>query len=404
MTQIYWKTTLKQHQQGNPLTCGPGFLSHCLTFSAKYLSFPCWLRVCGEPVCCCVQADHNYDVQWWSRIKRQQLHCPFKEAYSESLGLLILLTPTFKETVLLRCCSLPSFILFFLSRSTILLLQHLFYAIIAIRSHSFMFTQNKTDLLPAWTRWGPRDGCSPSPEMPPTGRGSDNARSAAAQSGSGPARSPPRSSFHFAAVAMTRWRRMWRWKSGSGGWPVDRLRLGSPARLPAAELPTRKVTGWGRAKSRNWWCWIGKSSVDVFSLVIIESPSYVRLLRIKQHRKLKFKGTIPTLQLPSAVVEVMAAVVEGTVVVVVVVTGASPVVAGANELQDSTAKAAKKKALKSKFPGPVAALITLFLPVVCVRNNRMKQCRSILFQDEPSVGAKLTSAAGANQLTPPNLR
>lgn len=97
-----------------------------------------------------------------------------------------------------------------------------------------------------------------------------------------------------------------------------------------------------------------------------------------------------------------AAVVEGTVVVVV--TGASQVVAGANELQDSAAKAARKKALTSTFPGPVAALITLFLPVVCVRNNRMKQCRSILFQDEPSVGAKLTSAAGLDQVTAPNLR
>lgn len=145
----------------------------------------------------------------------------------------------------------------------VMLLQDGFYVIIPIHSQWFIFTQNKPDLMLAWRWWGPSVGCSLSPETTPTGRGSGNARSAAAHSGSGSVRSPPPSSFPSAAVARTRLRRRRSsWWSSSAGWPFDPLRLGSPAQQSAAEdgasLRTRKVTGWGRAKFRNWWCWIGK--------------------------------------------------------------------------------------------------------------------------------------------------
>lgn len=117
-------------------------------------------------------------------------------------------------------------------------------------------TQNNTDLVLAWRRWGLRAGCSPSPGTTPTGRGSDNARFAPARSRSGPVRSPPLSSFHFAAVARTKWQRTSCWKTGSEGRLFDLLQLGSPARLPAAEdaasLEKKRVTGWGRGRGKIW--------------------------------------------------------------------------------------------------------------------------------------------------------
>lgn len=75
-------------------------------------------------------------------------------------------------------------------------------------------------------------------------------------------------------------------------------------------------------------------------------------------------GNSSCLQLPS-----------GLVVAGVAVISAAIAVAGANELQDSTANQTRKKTLmfKSNTPECVAVLSTPFLPVVCLRNNRIKQ-------------------------------
>lgn len=146
MTQIYWKTTLKRHQGRKSSNlwsrvCSSLFdVFHKISFISLLARLRFWrlLRACREPLCCCVHADHNYDIQWWNKknhIAPLRRHIVGAWAYSSSLQHLkrqlsnsVGLWTCFASYC---CCSPPSIIFFFLLRNMLMLLQDVLYVIIS---------------------------------------------------------------------------------------------------------------------------------------------------------------------------------------------------------------------------------------------------------------------------------